>query len=140
MGRKTIEGIRCGECRKKYPEANYKTNPRTNKLYARCQTCRTEGKVIQRKRVVNDIKLTRGCENVNCQWTGSFTPEQLSFDHRIPAEKSFTISTALNQNKRLEEVLEEIKKCDVLCMNCHFAHSKREKHYQHSSKHLDIAT
>ena len=37
------------------------------------------------------------------------------FDHRVPAKKGFTISTCLS----LPKVLKELKKCDMICANCH---------------------
>lgn len=48
----------------------------------------------------------------------------LDFHHRDPSKKSFDIGKAIAQQYRREKVLAEIKKCDVLCANCH-----REYHY-----------
>lgn len=41
----------------------------------------------------------------------------LEFHHRDPSEKDFSISKQLNRS--LQELREEIKKCDLLCSNCH---------------------
>lgn len=42
----------------------------------------------------------------------------LSFHHRDPAEKKFSL-TASNLLKKWEIILEEANKCDLLCHNCH---------------------
>jgi hypothetical protein len=48
---------------------------------------------------------------------GESRPWCLVFHHRNPADKLFCIG---NRNKRTEEELRrELRKCDVLCHNCH---------------------
>jgi hypothetical protein len=39
------------------------------------------------------------------------------FDHRIPAEKSFAVTTAATHT--MEERKREANKCDLVCANCH---------------------
>lgn len=46
------------------------------------------------------------------------TIEKLEFDHINPITKSFTITKFLTQ-KPWEEVLAELRKCQLLCENCH---------------------
>lgn len=46
----------------------------------------------------------------------------LEFHHIDPTKKDFTITTSINLNS--SKVLEEVKKCNLLCANCH-----REVHY-----------
>lgn len=48
----------------------------------------------------------------------------ISFHHKNPEEKKFSISEK-GLLKRWDDLLEEAKKCDLLCMNCH-----AEKHYK----------
>ena len=48
----------------------------------------------------------------------SFPPVCMDFDHRNPADKSFTIADQYRQVP-LSALLEEIAKCDVVCANCH---------------------
>lgn len=41
----------------------------------------------------------------------------LSFHHRDPRKKKFSIASSYNVSwKKLEK---ELKKCDLLCLNCH---------------------
>lgn len=49
-------------------------------------------------------------------------PRCLSFHHRDENTKRFKIADSVKSRWTLEETLEEVKKCDVLCMNCHFIH------------------
>ena len=45
--------------------------------------------------------------------------EALDFHHVNPQEKSFGISGSLNQTKSLAAQLQELKKCILVCANCH---------------------
>lgn len=59
-------------------------------------------------------------ENLKCERCGFSHPATLDFHHLDPSQKSFGISRAARNawfNK--EKILEEIKKCIVLCSNCH---------------------
>jgi hypothetical protein len=88
----------------------------------------------ERKDAVNAIKLARGCEDSRCM---GYPPVAmvLSFDHLDPSTEDFKISAAvLKLNKQRVsnirprwtypkvtwlELLDEIAKCDVVCLNCH---------------------
>lgn len=62
-----------------------------------------------------DLKLTLKCERC-----GFDHPATLDFHHKDPKTKEFGISTAKTSGGRSrDEILEEIKKCEVLCSNCH---------------------
>ncbi len=62
-----------------------------------------------------------------CVRCGEDHPSCLEFDHRIPAEKDFPISTAYC-SLSLERIKAEIQKCDVLCSNCHRKRHWDERH------------
>lgn len=42
----------------------------------------------------------------------------MHFDHRNPIDKTAAISALVTGGNR-ERILEEIKKCDLVCANCH---------------------
>lgn len=68
--------------------------------------------IVKRKEFVNWIKLGIGC--VDCGYNEH--PEALDLDH-VRGKKKFSVSTAL---WRTPEVLyREIRKCQVVCANCH---------------------
>ena len=50
--------------------------------------------------------------------------EDLEFDHIDPDSKSFTIGNKVRLD--LDTVLEELKKCQLLCNDCHLKKSKAE--------------
>lgn len=43
----------------------------------------------------------------------------LELDHIVPSKKKFNISQAVTLGFSWEDVLLEIKKCRILCANCH---------------------
>lgn len=57
----------------------------------------------------------------------------LSFHHRNPEEKLFTMDTRMIRGRKWETVLAEAEKCDLLCANCHM-----EIHAEESNIYLDI--
>ena len=46
-------------------------------------------------------------------------PDVYEFHHRDPSEKDPTWGKMISNNHRLEALLDEIEKCDLLCANCH---------------------
>lgn len=80
-------------------------------------------RVMQRKKELRqwldslkeDLKCNRCDENhISC----------LEFHHKNPKKKEIAISLAPNYGWSKERILKEIKKCEVLCANCH-----RKEHY-----------
>lgn len=47
----------------------------------------------------------------------------LEFDHIDPSKKTFSISQAVKLGYGWNKVLEEIRKCRILCANCHKKHT-----------------
>jgi hypothetical protein len=68
---------------------------------------------LRKKSKINKFKLDNGCRECGyCEH-----PSALSFHHRNPEEKEFTISKY--GAKSSVDVWEEIEKCDILCECCH---------------------
>jgi len=97
---------------KKYKEKANELNCKNNK-----------NKRKQRKKYIDDLKMSKGC--FDCGYDKH--PEALQFDHLPDQEKSFEISKGML--KPLDEVLKEIKKCQVVCACCHAirTHNRRSK-------------
>ena len=55
-----------------------------------------------------------------CAWCGS--TEHLEFDHKDPNAKEFSVSRILTYS--WERILKEIKKCQLLCHECHLIKNK----------------
>ena len=66
------------------------------------------------KDILDGIKATKGCKN--CGFKDS---RALDWHHVDPTQKIENISTMLANKRSLTSILEETKKCEVLCRNCH---------------------
>lgn len=55
----------------------------------------------------------------SCADCGETDPIVLEFDHVSPGEKFKNIARMLSGHYSWEAILEEIKKCDIRCANCH---------------------
>lgn len=56
------------------------------------------------------------CSNNECDESRA---EALVFHHRDDEEKEEAVSEMVRMNRPIEEIVEEAKKCDILCRNCH---------------------
>lgn len=66
------------------------------------------------KRIINEAK-NKPCEDCDVP----YPPYVMSFDH-VRGKKLFGIATAIQKPSRsFERLRNEIKKCDVVCLNCH---------------------
>ena len=54
-----------------------------------------------------------------CRVCGENRPPCLDFHHRNPDEKVATIAYMIKNRQTIKRIKEEIRKCDVLCANCH---------------------
>ena len=81
-----------------------------------------------RSRVVNDISerkrqlaswLQAYKATLKCSRCGEDHPACLDFHHRIPSDKEFTAAWMAKWGWSIAKMQAEIKKCDVLCANCH---------------------
>jgi hypothetical protein len=77
----------------------------------------------KKKAHVDAHKMSSGCTNPSCPWVGYFHPCQLHLDHIDPKLKSprLKVNNTTFWHLGWELMLEEIKKCQVLCANCHMA-------------------
>lgn len=76
----------------------------------------------QRRRYwTGKYKLAVGCES--CGY--NLHDVALDFDHIVPEDKCFSIGQGLTK-RTLKEIVTEIRKCRVLCANCHRIKSYRE--------------
>jgi len=79
----------------------------------RCNSCIAKEKRVRRKeRLVEE----HGGECEDCGYDECITA--LCFHHRNEEEKEFNISASSGQ-RAWDKLVEEAKKCDLLCANCH---------------------
>ena len=65
---------------------------------------------------INRIKAINGCQNPGCKWVGEFDPCSLDFHHINESEKRFNLGSQYHSKAA---TIQELKKCCVLCANCH---------------------
>lgn len=74
------------------------------------------------REIVNRAKSIP-CKDCNRQ----YNPWVMQFDHRNPAEKIDTIANLVANGKSLVIIQNEIKKCDVVCSNCHAERTHKQR-------------
>lgn len=84
-----------------------------------------QGRAIERKLIFTKL-LGGKCEE--CGYDKNLSA--LVFHHINSTEKSFNVDARKMSNTKMTTLLEEVKKCKLLCHNCH-----NELHYPH----LDLA-
>lgn len=63
-----------------------------------------------------------------CMDCGISHPAVLQFHHRNREDKSFTISNVISRASSIKQMVNEIEKCDIVCVNCHAKRHWRETH------------
>ena len=87
-----------------------------NKKYYQKFKPRIIKRELEKKKKLNKfVREIRG--ELSCITCGENHPAVLDFHHRDPNTKDFSISQA--RYKTEKRIIEEMKKCDVLCSNCH---------------------
>ena len=71
--------------------------------------------VVRRKYWLNRFKEKQGC--LDCK--NKYPCYVLDFDHRDVFNKKFGICTSNGIKSNLKVLIQEVRKCDVVCSNCH---------------------
>ena len=112
---------------RKSPEAIASYRKAGRKYYEKNKTAqlgRNKSKKDQIRSYIKQYKEFHGC--MDCG--GKFPSYVLDLDHRDPNDKVCTPSQLANGNS-WAKMLEEIKKCDVVCANCHRKRTHESNHY-----------
>ena len=113
-----------------------KTGPRKGEYYEKCKDCmKQRGRLyyfenrdrqlelaIKRKHIYYKLKKEYliGVKNKPCMDCGQYFPSYvMDFDHKIGTKKLANIAHMSVRNWSLKKIKEEIKKCDIVCANCH---------------------
>ena len=107
-----IDMIKCKLCNNKFESYE-------NRGRARCGSCNTK---IRRYRAKSAAIKYLGGKCSKCGWQGN--QAALQFHHTNSKNKDFIIGNVAN--KSWESIKAELKKCALLCANCHsIAHSTK---------------
>lgn len=127
----------CTACHKEFPDDFFTFKNR--KLGIRRSWCRNCTRIIGKKyylknkdyykrkaaehtkKIRKEIKrfLWDYLKDKSCKICGESNPIVLDFHHRDPSNKIDSISNFSTQGYSIVKLKEEIKKCDILCANCH---------------------
>lgn len=117
----------CNVCNIEKPYTDYYIS--NNRMSHTCKQC-TQKNEKQKYKNKQD-KLNRYKETLKCKKCGEDRFYLLDFHHIDPTQKDFSISD--NSRMKLESLMKEIEKCEVLCSNCH-----REFHYLNKEKNITL--
>ena len=81
-------------------------------------------KLCKQTRTRNALRKKECIEILGGKCVGCGTTENLQFDHISPSEKSFSIGARLGLS--MKKLHEELKKCQLLCVECHLNKTKNE--------------
>ena len=114
--------IHCLSCGNQIPRHIPHSAKKTKQTRRRCYNCspvrvkHSGSKSERRKRKETLVKMLGGrCSK--CGYDKSI--RGLSFHHKDPSTKSFDISSNGHLLDDWELVLKEVRKCKLLCLNCH---------------------
>tara|TARA_R110000787_G_scaffold150380_2_gene264270 strand:+ start:666 stop:1499 length:834 start_codon:yes stop_codon:yes gene_type:complete len=62
---------------------------------------------------------------------------QMDFDHTNPESKEFTLGLSGIPHRSVEEIMDEVEKCKLICSNCHRLVSSHYKTQEEVPTHLD---
>lgn len=98
----------CRDCGVELDKENFKGN--------RCRKCAYEKHKGRRRYKRTEAINLLGDKCVDC---GKTYPHAVYDFHHHSDDKEECVSTLIHQNKRLEVILNEASKCELLCSNCH---------------------
>lgn len=133
----------CSKCDKEKPLTDF-SNRKSRKgeiqKHRICKPCLTQGKKewLHNKQQELRSYIFNYLLDKQCVICGLKDILVLEFDHRNPKEKSFNIGKACAGKDfvvKLDELIAEVAKCDVMCRNCH----QRKTHEDNKSWRYQMA-
>lgn len=104
----------CKPCYAQYMKDYYKNNPnKYDKHKEKYVKLNDQQWAITVQSLIAE-RIIKGC--ADC---GIKNPVVLEFDHKDPSQKSFSIGSDKGRKRPIQEFIEELDKCDVVCANCH---------------------
>ena len=102
---------------------------RKHQEYSREHYLKNKATVIQRtkeSKAQQKLEWHSFKQSLKCTKCGFAHPAALDFHHEDPTEKEYNVHRLI-ANGQFAKAYEEIKKCIVLCSNCHRIHHYDEK-------------
>lgn len=87
--------------------------------YPKNKTKHIEYQTLIKRKIVQYIKeYKKQSKCLDCGLSGSKYPEVMDFDH-VRGKKGFELSSFHYHTNSMKAVEREIRKCEVVCSNCH---------------------
>jgi len=114
----------CNECGESYPRTSeyFYANPSSKDgLYSLCKQCKSSYRKEHRRQTRQTRQqVIREAKNKPCADCKNEYPFYvMDFDHIDPAQKVANVSQMVSQDYPVQQILDEIAKCEVVCSNCH---------------------
>ena len=116
---------RCKDCCKQAAKEQYKGNPDRAQKKSKKNTY----KIRKRNQAFIIEYLTSRC----CEHCNESDIRVLEFDHLNPEEKLIGICQAVHRGWSIKRLETEIKKCRILCANCHRKVTAKSRGYYRES-------
>lgn len=108
----------CTKCKKELPvEDFYWRNKQQGKRRSECKYCHNNYVKMKYQERQNQIEQLKS--KLNCAKCGDKRGYVLDLHHLNPEEKDVAISRMISNRTSEQAIQKEIKKCIVLCANCH---------------------
>ena len=133
------ETKKCTKCQRELPLDNFRwKNKAEGRKHSQCKDCqkaqekqhyqesaerRESVRLTANYQKTTNMQLVEEARMSGCKKCGEMRPYVLDFHHRDGDEKIATINRMI-KSASVQTLQTELKKCDVLCANCH-----REFHY-----------
>ena len=121
--------LRCRRCHQMRSQNQHKDRRKTKDELSQTYGAKYQREYLDKlRKYVSDEKIKIG----SCQECGWFDENYLScldFDHIDSTKKFKNICELIGQYTRIEILEKEIKKCRLLCKNCHQKHTNRQQDF-----------
>ena len=147
----------CSKCKLTKLETEYFVkDKKKGRLHAECKNCYREHRKVyyqehyqkygdeyrlrakKRRDIIRaDLKsrMKKYLCDKKCEMCGENDIVVLDFDHIIPKNKSFSIASGIRNGKNWDDILKEIKKCRILCANCHRRVTAKQNDWYRDTSH-----
>lgn len=114
--------MRCKKCHRKRTHDIYKNYRLKNNI-----------NLNDHKQYIDDLKVQMGgCQK--CNWLDINNLEALEFDHIEMSTKDYNISELVKKKVSFDIIDNEIEKCRLLCVDCHFLRTIKQCNYYNNPR------
>ena len=109
---------KCSKCKKDKPASDFHPRKTKGKRIVRswCKDCSRADSQKRHQAARDAVWELKRAPCTDCGKT--YNPWQMQFDH-VKGKKEFEIQKGIRNRYKLEKMLVEIAKCELVCANCH---------------------